>query len=264
MSRKHIILLSMIALLAGCNRKAVSSEKASSTFNTPVPATPTPSPSSLPTATQPPVKKVQKEKSMFGAMRYTVPEGWEIIATGVETAELEMTTDYLGVRNGDKQIEVTLLMRSPAGIGGDPYYERFINDKSIGNYTLSGGIYENGTKLTLTNELFENPDHGIIFIDYSNPSGVSEDDSALAELLGSLEVNDCFGTVTVETDEINIRDYDSIDGSIIGTARKGETYKVYSISFPNVYSGGYTWYNIGELEFIADKNGEWLNYTENK
>lgn len=266
MPRKHIILMSLIALFAGCNSKPVSSNKASSTLNTPVPATPspTPSPASLPTSTQQPVDEVKKEKSLFGAMRYTVPEGWEIIATGVETAELEMTTDYLGIRNGDKQIEVTLLMRSPAGIGGDPYYERFINDKSIGNYTLSGGIYENGTKLTLTDELFENPDHGIIFIGYSNPSGVSEDDPDLINFLSSLEVNDCFGTVTIEADEVNIRDYDSTDGSIIGTARKGETYKVYSISYPNVYSGGYTWYNIGELEFIADKNGEWLSYSENK
>lgn len=118
MPRKHIILMSLTALLAGCNNKPVSSERASSTLNTPTPATPTPSAVSLPAATLQPADEGQKEKSLFGAMRYTVPEGWEIIATGVETAELEMTTDYLGVRNGDKQIEITLLMRCPAGIGG--------------------------------------------------------------------------------------------------------------------------------------------------
>lgn len=264
MPRKHIILMSLTALLAGCNNKPVSSERASSTLNTPTPATPTPSAVSLPAATLQPADEGQKEKSLFGAMRYAVPEGWEIIATGVETAELEMTTDYLGVRNGDKQIEITLLMRCPAGIGGDPYYERFINDKSIGNYTLSGGIFESGTKLSLTDELFDNPEHGSMFVDYTNPEGASEDDPALAELLESLEVNDCFGTVTVEADEINIRDYNSTDSDIVGTARKGETYKVYSISYPNVYTGGYTWYNIGELEFIADKDGEWVEYTENK
>lgn len=264
MPRKHIILMSLTALLAGCNNKPVSSERASSTLNTPTPATPTPSAVSLPAATLQPADEGQKEKSLFGAMRYTVPEGWEIIATGVETAELEMTTDYLGVRNGDKQIEITLLMRCPAGIGGDPYYERFINDKSIGNYTLSGGIFESGTKLSLTDELFDNPEHGSMFVDYTNPEGASEDDPALAELLESLKVNDCFGTVTVEADEINIRDYNSTDSDIVGTARKGETYKVYSISYPNVYTGGYTWYNIGELEFIADKDGEWVEYTENK
>lgn len=263
MPRKHIILMSLIALLAGCNSKPVSSEKASSALNTPVFAIPTPSPSSLPTATPQPVDEAQKEKSLFGAMRYTVPEGWEIIATGVDTAELEVSTDYLGVRNGDKQIEITLLMRCPAGIGGDPYYERIINDKSIGNYTLSGGIYENDTKLSLEDELFNNPEHGSMFVNYTNPEGASEDDPALAKLLESLEVNDCFGTVTVEADEINIRDYNSTDSDIVGTARKGVTYKVYSISYPNVYTGGYTWYNIGELEFIADKDGEWVSYTEN-
>jgi hypothetical protein len=264
MPRKHIILLTLIALLAGCNSKSVSSAKASSTLNITAPTTATPSTTSLPTATPQPVKEVQKEKSLYGAMRYIVPEGWEIITTGAETYGLEMTTDYLGVKNGDKQIEITLLMRCPAGIGGDPYYERFINDKSIGNYTLSGGIYDNGTKLTLTDELFENPDHGIIFIGYSNPSGVSEDDPDLINFLASLEVNDCFGTVTIEADEINIRDRENTDGNIVGTAKKGETYKVYSITNPSEYTGGYTWYNIGELEFIADKDGEWLRYTENK
>ena len=265
MPRKHIIILmSLTVLLAGCNSAPVSSDKASSTLDTPTPATPTPSAVSLPAATLQPADEGQKEKSLFGAMRYTVPEGWDIIATGVETAELEMTTDYLGVRNGDKQIEITLLMRCPAGIGGDPYYERFINDKSIGNYTLSGGIYENGTKLSLTDDLFDNPEHGVLLVDYSNPEGVSEDDPDLINFLTSLEVNDCFGTVTVEADEINIRDYNSTDSDIVGTARKGETYKVYSISYPNVYTGGYTWYNIGELEFIADKDGEWVEYTENK
>lgn len=264
MAKKHIILISLIALLAGCNSKPVSFEKASSTLNTHATATPTPSSSPISTATPQPADEVQKEKSLFGAMRYTVPEGWEIIATGVKTAELEVTTDYLGVRNGNKQIEITLLMRCPAGIGGDPYYERIINDKSIGNYTLSGGIYDNGTKLSLEDELFDNPEHGSMFVNYTNPEGASEDDPALVELLESLEVNDCFGTVTVTADEINIRDYNSTDSNIVGTARKGETYKVYSISYPNVYTGGYTWYNIGELEFIADKDGEWVSYTENK
>lgn len=264
MSRKHIILISLSILLAGCNSKTASSAKISVTDNPSTPTTQAATPTSLPTATPQPVKEVQKEKSLYGAMRYIVPEGWEIITTGAETYGLEMTTDYLGVKNGDKQIEITLLMRCPAGIGGDPYYERFINDKSIGNYTLSGGIYDNGTKLTLTDELFENPDHGIIFIGYSNPSGVSEDDPDLINFLASLEVNDCFGTVIIEADKINIRDRENTDGNIVGTAKEGETYKVYSITNPSEYTGGYTWYNIGELEFIADKDGEWLRYTENK
>lgn len=197
--------MSLTALLAGCNNKPVSSERASSTLNTPTPATPTPSAVSLPAATLQPADEGQKEKSLFGAIRYTVPEGWEIIATGVETAELEMTTDYLGVRKGDKQIEITLLMRCPAGIGYDRVYERNIEDLHVGSYTLNGGISDNNTHLELTNMLFENPEHGIMFVNYTNPDGVSEDDPALSELLENLEVNDCFGTVTIDADEINIR-----------------------------------------------------------
>ena len=267
MPRKHIIILmSLTALLAGCNSAPVSSDKASNTLNTPAPVTPTPSPVSLPAATLQPVAddEVQKEKSLFGAMRYTIPEGWEIVTENPENDDFEIITDHFKIRNGDKQIDVSVIMRCPAGIGGDPYYERFIDEKTIGNYTLSGGIKDNGTYLSLQDELFDNPEHGAMFVGYSNPAGVSEDDPDLADLLESLDVNDCFGTVTVIADEINIRNLENTAGDIIGTVKKGETYKVYTIPNPFRPRSEYTWYNIGELEFIADKDGEWLSYTENR
>lgn len=93
---------------------------------------------------------------------------------------------------------------------------------------------------------------------------MSEDDPDLTSFLNSLEVNDCFGIVTIDADEINIRDRENTDGNIVGTAKKGEIYKVYAITESSEYTGEYTWYNIGYSEYIADLNGDWLSYTENK
>lgn len=262
MPRKHIILLTLIALLAGCNRKAISSGKASISLNTPSPATPTPPPVSFPTATPKSADEVQKKKSLYGTMQYTVPEGLEAVETDEESSF--HAADHVCILNEEKKIEISLLMACPARIGFDRVYERNIENLHLGAYTYNGGISDNNTHLELISMLFENPEHGIMFVNYTNPSGANENDSDLISFLNSLEVNDCFGTVTVEADEINIRDFENTDGNIVGTAKKGETYKVYSISYPNVYSGGYTWYNIGYSEYIADKDGEWLSYTENK
>ena len=103
-----------------------------------------------------------------------------------------------------------------------------------------GITYGNKNKQT-----WRDPNDGIIFINYSNPSGVSEDDPDLTSFLNSLEVNDCFGIVTIDADEINIRDRENTDGNIVGTAKKGEIYKVYAITGSSEYTGEYTWYNIG-------------------
>lgn len=253
--------MSLIALLAGCNSKPVSSEKASSTLNTPAPTTP--SPDSLTTATPQPVDEVQKEKSMYGVMQYIIPAGWKIGESPVEKNPYH-SDDFICILNEEKKIEISLLMGCPAGIGYDRVYERNIEDLHVGSYTLNGGISDNNTRLELTNMLFANPDHGIIFVNYTNPNGAYENDSDLISFLNSLEVNDCFGTVTVEADQINIRDCENTDGNIIGTAKKGETYKVFGIKGPSEYTNEYTWYNIGYSEYVADHNGEWLSYTENK
>ena len=263
MPRKHIILLSLIALLAGCNSKPVSSEKASSTLNTPTSTTPTPSSDSLPTATPQAAEGLQKEKSMYGVMQYIIPAGWKIGESPVEKNPYH-SDDFICILNEEKKIEISLLMGCPAGIGYDRVYERNIEDLHVGSYTLNGGISDNNTHLELTNMLFANPDHGIIFVNYTNPNGASENDSDLISFLNSLEVNDCFGTVTVEADQINIRDCENTDGNIVGTAKKGETYKVFGIKGPSEYTNEYTWYNIGYSEYVADHNGEWLSYTENK
>lgn len=256
MLRKSIIFLAISALLTSCSKKISHPSSCITPNNT----------QNTPIATQSALSEkkdtknpdtIEKERSLFGAMQYSIPEGWE--ATTTNEGSLDISTDYISLINGDKEIEIVLLMRCPAGIGYDPVYEKAIEDYRLGTYTFTGGISKNGTHLELMETLFQNPEHGIMFVYYKNPNGVSDSDSDLANLLKSLEVNDCYGTVTIKADKINIRDLESTNGNIVGTIEKGSTYKVYSITRNN----DYTWYNIGELEFIADNNDQWLTYTEN-
>lgn len=256
MLRKSIIFLTISALLTGCSSNSFTSAsvaKSNNALSVPIP-THSVEPEKMDFQN---LDTIEKERSLFGAMRYSIPEGWKPITNGEKN--LDTSTDYIGLINGDEIIEITLLMRCPAGIGYDPVYEKVIEDYHLGTHTFTGGISKNGTYLELMETLFQNPEHGIMFVYYTNPNGVSDSDSDLTNLLKSLEVNDCYGTVTIKADKINIRDLESTNGNIVGTVEKGSTYKVYSIT----RNSDYTWYNIGELEFIADNDGQWLTYTEN-
>jgi len=67
------------------------------------------------------------------------------------------------------------------------------------------------------------------------------------------------GSLTVSLESINIRDIASTSGNAVGKATQGTKYNVLATS-----SGeGYTWYEIGQDQWIADSNGEWVAYTAN-
>ncbi len=67
------------------------------------------------------------------------------------------------------------------------------------------------------------------------------------------------GTVTITLDTINIRDTASTTGNAVGQVTKGASYTVLATA-----SGeGYTWYEIGQNQWIADSNGEWVTYKAN-
>ena len=67
------------------------------------------------------------------------------------------------------------------------------------------------------------------------------------------------GKLTVKLDAINIRDTSSTSGNAVGSVKKGETYEVLSTT----NDGTYNWYQIGENQWIADQNGEWVDYQAN-
>lgn len=66
------------------------------------------------------------------------------------------------------------------------------------------------------------------------------------------------GGVSVNVDNLRIRKNPNTDAEIVGKTKKNDDYQVTSI----VMDGTYTWYCIGEEQWIAD-DGTWLNYTSN-
>lgn len=66
------------------------------------------------------------------------------------------------------------------------------------------------------------------------------------------------GTITIGSSEINIRRTPSTSGELVTTAQANSTYTVYETTT----NEGYTWYRVGEDEWIPD-GGNWLTYHSN-
>ena len=64
------------------------------------------------------------------------------------------------------------------------------------------------------------------------------------------------GRVIVKIDNLNSRSASSTDGEKLAQVQKGSEYPVYEIW----NNEGYTWYRIEENRWIADKDGNWVDY----
>ncbi len=72
-------------------------------------------------------------------------------------------------------------------------------------------------------------------------------------------VADTMGEAVVRIGNLNIRSGPSTKYGSLGTAQKGKTYPV----FESKASGGYTWYRIGDNQWIADKDERWVDFKPN-
>lgn len=70
--------------------------------------------------------------------------------------------------------------------------------------------------------------------------------------------NATIGTITIASSEINVRSTPSTTGELVTTAQAYSSYKVYETTT----NEGYTWYRIGENEWVPD-GGNWLTYQAN-
>ena len=86
---------------------------------------------------------------------------------------------------------------------------------------------------------------------------VSDAPVARKETSDTQESKDMIGTVTINIDSLNIRTDAGTSQPANGTATKNETYEV----FEKKDADGYTWYRIGEKQWIAG-NSEWVTYKE--
>lgn len=55
------------------------------------------------------------------------------------------------------------------------------------------------------------------------------------------------------TDKLRIRAKPNTESEIVGHAEKNRTYEILDI----VQGGDYTWYKIGEDQYIASREGDW-------
>lgn len=67
------------------------------------------------------------------------------------------------------------------------------------------------------------------------------------------------GEAKVVVTGLRIRTAPTISSSMVGYTSINSTYDVYSIE----QAEGYTWYQIGRNQYIADDNGEWISYKAN-
>lgn len=66
------------------------------------------------------------------------------------------------------------------------------------------------------------------------------------------------GQVTVKVSSLLIRSEPNTDSKILGFSAPGSVYNVYETSGDD----SYTWYRIAPDAWVADQNGEWLDYQE--
>lgn len=79
------------------------------------------------------------------------------------------------------------------------------------------------------------------------------------DFFASLKLKRTTYSIKVKADVINIRKNPSTYADIVGKVRKGN---LYTATYKKVSYDGYTWYMIGEDQWIADEDGEWLEVTD--
>lgn len=82
--------------------------------------------------------------------------------------------------------------------------------------------------------------------------------SAEATVEPEVTAEPSLGTVTVAIESINIRSLPSTSGDALGKAKNGTSYEI----LDKESAEGYTWYKIGEDQWIADKDGTWVTISQ--
>lgn len=260
--KNNVIALCTIVLLGCSKQNSTSSIMESTTSSTSLPTVST----STSNTTE------ERSYGMTKLISLVIPNDWEIVPDGYDSPYISLNEDSIEIRKWDADIRITASLESyPVGIGGDSYTEgtytygdysyeairNYSDDKT--NLTLDGGGY--------LGSIFD--DYGILSVQYTNPKGAYADDSDLTKILNTLNVKDNYGTVTILADKINIRSDVNDDSEKRGTVKKGQTYKVRAVQGDE----NYTWYAIGytkgepnggSFDWIADKDGEWIEFVENE
>lgn len=218
-----------------------------------------------------------RSTGLTGLLSVVVPDGWEQQIDGYDSPYEYLNEDRIVLKKGKTEVAIEASLQSyPVGIGGDQYSEGKYQLGKFEYQLLRDTPYDEATKQNYVDETslqlwaggylgYAFDGYGILYINYSNPNGAYLDD--IRGLVESVQLKDSYGTATVLVDKINIRNGLGTDKECLGSAKKGETYKVRAVQG----DGTYTWYAIGwqdgdpnggEFKWIADKDGAWVSFKE--
>ncbi len=281
MQNKILKLFSVVslALLTGCGAKTSSSTISQ--------ATQKPSESADSTAvadsatTQEPAivdeDASNRTTGLTGLISMVVPDGWERQIDGYDSPYEYLNEDRIILKKGEAEVVIEASLKSYGiGLGGDSYSEGTYQLGQFEYQLLRNTPYDESTKQNIVDEThlelcaggylgYAFDGYGILTINYTNPNGAYLDD--IRGLVESVQLKESYGTATIIADKINIRNGLGTDKGCLGSAKKGETYKVRAIQG----DGTYTWYAIGwqdgepnggEFKWIADKDGAWVSFKE--
>ena len=144
--------------------------------------------------------------------------------------------------------------------GNSYYYGNSNNSVSVSSSVLGKGKMSessyNGTKLCIMN--FNPKIKGMT--SYFDVSSEYADSDKLLEIINQIKIRNATYSIEVLVNELRIRNYASTSSQIVGHVRKGQKYKATEAS--DDYQG-YRWFKIGDNQWIADLDGEYLNVKYN-
>ena len=144
--------------------------------------------------------------------------------------------------------------------GNSYYYGNSNNSVSVSSNVLGKGKMTessfNGTNLC--SMTFNPKIKGIS--SYFDISSEYADSDKLLEIINQLKIRNSTYSIEVLVNELRIRSYASTSSQIVGHVRKGQKYKATEAS--DDYQG-YRWFKIGDNQWIADLDGEYLSVKYN-
>ncbi len=270
-----ILFLSTLVLLTGCGGGSNDTGSDESTTDTTT---------SEPIETSTVTEKTSPNLNVveYADIKMTIKDGWTYIIDTVKSdwiyfdnkasIDVPVIKVYKGTVDDLNPYFVVSFRDQMEGLGGLFEYKQDIGYVQIGNYNAyviyndyapfsviytqirSEDFYNYDIKMSANTNLTARS----LNINYFDHGTSSYDDSDVLEMISSIEVTNSIGKATVSADNLNVRVSDSTESTKIWLAHKTYEFEVYEVK----ESSDYIWYRVGTYSWIADKSGEWVDYSQ--
>ena len=275
MRKKLILFLSTLVLLTGCGGGSNDTGSDESTTDTTT---------SEPIETSTVTEKTSPNLNVveYADIKMTIKDGWTYIIDTVKSdwiyfdnkasIDVPVIKVYKGTVDDLNPYFVVSFRDQMEGLGGLFEYKQDIGSVQIGNYNAyviyndyapfsviytqirSEDFYNYDIKMSANTNLTARS----LNINYFDHGTSSYDDSDVLEMISSIEVTNSIGKATVSADNLNVRVSDSTESTKIWLAHKTYEFEVYEVK----EASDYIWYRVGTYSWIADKSGEWVDYSQ--